>query len=66
MVNHAAGQFNIHISDLTGGFLPGYSCACQKKGCAPLGSDFVFAGLGCGWRVWGTAVGPGSTAPPHT
>ena len=34
-------------------------------GCAPAGSGCVAAALGCFRGVWGTAVGTGSTAPPH-
>ena len=39
--------------------------ACSTMGCAPAGSGYVAAALGCGWGFRGTRVGPKNTSPPH-
>ena len=40
-------------------------CVHHMMGYATSGYGDVAAALVCGWGVRGTAMGPGSTAPPH-
>ena len=40
-------------------------CTRHAMGCDPAGYRDVSAALGCSWGVQGTAVGTGSTPPPH-